>query len=266
MKKFKYIIMAIFLGLSSFALTACGEVPAKYDVEVDVWYQRYGHASGAGTFEEDTDVTINAEPINDSTFVAWMKDNIIVSYDAKYTFKMSKQTAGNYTAIFTCPQLELAILKSVDFVDIYQTTLEITEVKFEIGLSSNNFNNPKTAMSQVVDNTKKEYTEFANIVAVDFRNPVCVTINLNYTYNEIIDGATVPTKIEHGPFYFEVPLTTENMSSTELQVVSPSSLNGVAAFVLNFEVLTPKKAPTENTDQTNPGDTNQGNSQTQTTK
>lgn len=257
MKKLRYIIMALFIGLSCFTLTACGETLEKYNVEVDVWYQRYGHASGSGTFDENSDVTINAEPINGSTFVAWMKDNIIVSYDAKYTFKMSQKTSGSYTAIFTSPQLELAILKSVDFVDEYQTVLEITEVQFEIGLSSNSFNNPKTAMKQVVDNSKKEYTEFENIVAVDFRNPVCLTLNLYYTYNETIDGQTSSTKITHGPLYYEVPITAENLISNEIIVASPESLEGSATIKLVFEVLKPKATTPEEGGEQTPGDNNQ---------
>ena len=251
--------MALFIGLSCFTLTACGETLEKYNVEVDVWYQRYGHASGAGTFEENSDVTINAEPINGSTFIAWMKDNIIVSYEAKYTFKMSQKTSGAYTAIFTSPQLELAILKSVDFVDEYQTALEITEVQFEIGLSSNSWDNPKTAMKQVVDKAKKEYTEFENIVAVDFRNPVCLTLNLYYTYTETIEGQASSTKISHGPLYYSIPLTTENLVSNEIVVVSPESLEGSATLKLTFEILSPKKVEPENSeDPTNPDDNNNG--------
>ena len=265
MKKLKYIIMAIIIGLSCFTLTACGETLEQYTVEVDVWYQRYGHASGAGTFDENTDVTINAEPINGSTFIAWMKDNIIVSYDAAYTFKMSQKTSGNYTAIFTSPQMELAILKSVKFVDTYQTALEITEVQFEINLSSNSFNNPKLAMKQIVDNSKVEYTEFENLVAVDFRNPVCLTLNLYYTYNEVIDGQPVATKLSHGPLYYEIPLTAENLVSNELIVLSPISFEGTTTIQLTFETLTPKKVDNEE-ETTNPEDNNQTSQQTPETK
>ena len=77
-KTLKSILLSFILICSSFMLYACGPEPNKFDVNVNVWYSNYGLASGAGTYNEDENVTISAEPKNNASFIAWMKDNIIV--------------------------------------------------------------------------------------------------------------------------------------------------------------------------------------------
>ena len=234
-KTLKSIFLSFILICSSLMLYACGPEPNKFDVSVNVWYSNYGLASGTGTYNEDENVTISAEPKNNAKFIAWMKDNIIVSYEDNYTFKISQQTAGNYTAIFSCPDLELVVLEKVEYIDNYDENTEITAVSMDLGLG-NSYNNPKTILHSEIDRTKTIYEEFANTVAFDNRNPIYATLKMSYTYTIYENEEPVSATISKTS-YLEINITKENLISNEIEVEVPTSLNGTSTIKFTFKLL-----------------------------
>ena len=83
MKKYlKFVLCTILVAFVCPLLLACNEKPQSYSVNVNVWYSNYGFASGSDTYEEGEECSIVATPKNNSSFMAWMKENVIVSYES----------------------------------------------------------------------------------------------------------------------------------------------------------------------------------------
>ncbi|MBQ3493831.1 MAG: hypothetical protein IJA69_00270 [Clostridia bacterium] len=250
MKKLYSILLAGVLMLSCFTLVACGKAPKEFDVAVNVWYAQYGYASGGGTFVEGDEVTIYAEPSQNSTFVAWLLGDVIASYEQNYTFEMSAQTQGTYTAVFECPKLELVKLTKVEYTESYNTQTALTETTIDLKIGSN-FNNTNQILNQVLNRNSTEYSEFVNNVALDYRNKLCITLNMKYTYNIVENEEQVPTTLEKLS-YFETQLTYDNLVTEEFTVEMPTTLEGSGKLKLHFEVLEwqePEKAPEEGAEQ-----------------
>ena len=82
--KFLYVVSIFLVVMASIFMYGCNEQPKYYDVSVNVWYPNYGTAYGNGTFEENTTCTISATEKTNSTFLAWMHNNVIVSYESTW--------------------------------------------------------------------------------------------------------------------------------------------------------------------------------------
>ena len=72
-----------------------------------------GTVSGAGSYYENTECTLTATPNTGYNFTNWKKGSSVVSTNASYTFNVTSNTAGAYTATFTAiPQYTITVSAS----------------------------------------------------------------------------------------------------------------------------------------------------------
>ena len=72
-------------------------VPFGYTVELLVTPTEGGEVTGGGTYPEGDQVTVSALPNDGYIFSYWLENDLVVSYDAEYTFVASERTL---TAVF----------------------------------------------------------------------------------------------------------------------------------------------------------------------
>ena len=122
------IIKAILLTLS---MTGCA--PAEYDIEAEANPEEAGEVSGAGTYQENEEVTLKAEPEEGYKFDYWELDGEEVSTEQEYTFnaeedhlvtahfseakykvkaEIDPEEAGEVTGTGTYRGKEVAVLKA----------------------------------------------------------------------------------------------------------------------------------------------------------
>ena len=235
MKKFfKIILSFIMIICACIPLSACNEPPKKYDIKVNVWYANYGFVDGDGTYEENTYCTITALPKADSKFLAWMNENVIVSYDATFTFKVSKETSGTYTAIFTCPDLELVTPTKINFKDNYENTDSSAIIKANVKLGSS-YDNLKEIFDGEI-NTKKTFDIDSLTMALNKKTKIYCEINITYSYEDVVDGeiAVIDSKAQT---YLEIELN-EQLLSKEYKINLPKNLNGETYISFEFQNFT----------------------------
>lgn len=94
-----FYIEAYDLGLRS-------AVAPLFDLTLRVTPENAGTVTGAGQYEEGSDVTITATPAEGYDFVAWMNGSAELSKEATYTFTMPAEDI-TYTAMFKAQPVEL---------------------------------------------------------------------------------------------------------------------------------------------------------------
>ena len=144
MKKF----VNVFLCLAIFAITClfagCTGTPQSYRVDVNVLHAHLGSVVGGnGVYQQGSTVTIKAVPstssTTQSTFVAWLGNNKVVSTDEEYTFEVNSETAGEYIALFACPYMEYISVDnfSVNIQNDANATIKLKNVQIYLGSHNN---------------------------------------------------------------------------------------------------------------------------------
>lgn len=240
MKNKKYFLFAVLLMFTMcFSLFGCGPAPDRYNIVVNVWYSNYGTTYGGGTYDEGTTITINATPKQDSKFIAWMKENVVVSRDMDYSFKVNAETTGTYTAIFSCPELELVTLKNITFTDEYQEDcLEFSNLNAEF-LIGGTFKTLKQAYVTDIDETTDfEITE--TVFALNCRAKIPAKVILKYLTTTVIDEEEVEVElVMETQLELEVDLNAETLTSNPYTINLPTGIKGTVTAQFTFEKLTP---------------------------
>ena len=103
------------LGLSGLCFAGCGPEISSHSILATSSNQLAGTVSGYGNYKTNQTVTLTATPKTEGGFLAWVKGEDIVSYDAVFTFEAGSDTEGTYTALFETESFEFARLLSVDY-------------------------------------------------------------------------------------------------------------------------------------------------------
>lgn len=247
MKNKKSIILALMLLFTMcFSMFGCGPKPDRYNIVTNVWYSNYGTSYGGGTYDEGSTVTISALPKQDSQFMAWMKDNVIVSYDQEYSFEINSETTGTYTAIFNCPELELITLKRISFLDMYdEGSISFTTLNVDFYIGGSYKNLKQFFSTEITNKTEFDITDIT--FALNARNKIPAKVVLTYTTKTVIDGEETEIKlIQETLFKFEIDLNAETLVSDLCNLRLPSGILGEANVQFLFETLTvPEKQPEE---------------------
>ncbi len=228
--KLKIFLSVVLLLCACISMSACNETPKKYNIYVNVWYANYGYVEGGGTYEENTDCTITATPKGDSKFLAWMNENVVVSYEPTYTFKVSNQTSGTYTAIFTCPNLELVSPTKVIFNDTYNQNNTITNIVANVKLGSS-YETLKEVLNNEINATKTFDIDTITL-ALNKITKIYAEINLTYTYETVIDGESSLIDVKTQT-YLEINLNGSFLTQ-EYKLNIPTNVNGEAYISFEF--------------------------------
>ena len=241
-KKICYILVFLLVLCSSIFFSACNEDANEYNINVNVWYANYGTVYGNGTYKEKTEVEIKAVPNNNYSFIAWMKNNIIVSYEADYKFEVNKESAGTYVAIFTCPDLELVTLKNVELVQTYTTQTTITNIELNVSIGQDYDTLTKILTTSTDSNTSFDITDY--VTALNYREKIVAQVDLIYTLTTVVDEKETELKTTKTTL-IEINLDGETLSSKDFTLKILDSLTeneeNSATIKFNFTKLEVKE-------------------------
>ena len=230
--KFLYICCAVFCIMMSAFLFACNEEPQYFDVSVNVWYFNYGTAYGGGTFEENTTCTIYATEKQDSKFMAWMHDDVIVSYEPTYSFTVTNKTRGIYTAIFTLPNMELVTPKTITLNNGTTSDFTINSINLTLKMGSSFSSLHELVNADAVQNNQFSVTE--PVMALNKNNTMYCEVTLKFTYETIIENeATELETTSTTALEFKL----NSLSTGELNLNLPNGIQGTATISIDFETF-----------------------------
>lgn len=208
-KKFLTISLLLVLALVCGTLTGCASDPLKYDITVQALHYNLGSIEGkSGTYTEGDIVKIKAIPnqsaSSNSEFFCWLLNNKVVSTEAEYEFTISKDTAGNYVALFTCPYLEYYSLNGLtldsDVVTNSNIQTKIKSLKIYAGELENLLTNIYTLNESMDTNLTYSnadiYSEDKMPYAFDIQNDLYLKIEIVYEQDEIEFISTTTAKID----------------------------------------------------------------------
>ncbi|MDD2445439.1 MAG: hypothetical protein PHX09_01335 [Clostridia bacterium] len=114
-KSFLLFALCLMMGFSIFSLSgcACANAIENHRIIITSSNIRRGLVEGGGTYSTNTNVTLTATAINGNNFIAWIKNDLIVSHEEEFTFIADQQTEGKYTALFTTDNLEFFMLNEI---------------------------------------------------------------------------------------------------------------------------------------------------------
>ena len=208
-KKFISSALIICLAFTCLLITGCTGTPNKYYISVNALHYNLGSIEGGNnTYTEGDTITIKAIPSQNSsynsTFYCWLLNNKVVSTQAEYTFTVSKNTSGNYLALFTCPYLEYFSLSSISLDSGILDTDSTTFVK-KIEIFAGEVENSLETIYEITSDTfdkqilldKNTIHELDNKpYTFDIQNDLFLKINITYEQNEIEFISETNAKIE----------------------------------------------------------------------
>ena len=246
MKKQIHLLCSLMLALIfAFTLSGCSEEIKSYDVKVNMWYANYGTVYGARTYNEGEQATISAIPKSSSTFMAWVHNNIVVSYDAEYSFEVNNETSGTYTAVFTCPDLELITPTQIIYSDDIDQTNTITKIDISFSMG-NSYEDLQALYSTEIANTNEFNIEDTIMVLNKKTNIIC-EVNITFTFETTIDDEI--TTIERTEkTYLEINLQNDILTTKDYSLKLPQGISGSANVKFVFENFT---SPNQNNNQEN---------------
>ena len=211
MKKAFWIIFSIILvaglgfgGWYFFLRVPYFKVEFYGDIEI------VAYLSGDGKYKEGEEVSLYAQEKQGYTFDCWIKDDQVVSTDKKYTFIMTKDTAGKYSARYTALEYNIntphnehieiesnantgeIVSVNVTIVDGY----EVDEMYYivegtsdKVVIKNNQFKMPGTNIQVFVTFKESAYT-----ISYDLQGGTCGGLPTSYTINSQAINIPNPTK------------------------------------------------------------------------
>ena len=113
-KKLTAFVLACSLVLGVFVFTGCDNGITSHNIWVTSSNLQNGTVSGDGIYKDGETATLVATPIGGNQFIAWAKNDIIVSKSQTYSFTVnnSMNKDEKYTALFTSANLDYVVLQS----------------------------------------------------------------------------------------------------------------------------------------------------------
>lgn len=195
-KKLLSLILCFLVGASTFLFSACDDDSSYHSILATSSNAiNCGDAVGSGNYKTNSMVVLTATPKNDNTFLAWTKNDLVVSSDAEYSFIASASTAGKYIALFSTSTFDYVLLNGVSY-DLMNLTLnnenltatEIVSWKLKSNTVSTLYKNLASFENQEISNIGSFSSE-----NVDFENKVffshlpyffTLTMVIKYTNND----------------------------------------------------------------------------------
>jgi len=206
MRKSIFVFLCFIFILPILSFVGCGSV-TNYVISAKVNDASYGRISGYGTFAEGSSVTLTTNALSTKKFVGWVFDETnLLTNDSTFSistetnnlrstisFKVSKETAGKYTAIFEDENMMWTKFSSIRFSTLESSTEQEDSSELQNMLSAELtlFNGTNSAgLDQVFSQT-----------AQAFKENVAQTIETNklfYTSYEKQNQILLKTKLIYG--------------------------------------------------------------------
>lgn len=249
-KKFLCTIVSLMLIISCFAFSGCGKTPQSFSISTKTHGTRGTVAGDEIIYEEGSIATITATPNPNEEFLCWIHENKVESFAKTHTFTISKETSGEYIAVFKEPDSEYVCINSLSINNGYQDSEEnvatFANLKILIGYNQNELTNVfecnQDLMAEKENTLTKDqiYIESTLPFAFQKTKSLYVKIILTYVWNEIEyvseDLKTIEPVVVGNP--------NNNLESTNLSlaknVANPNlALNGTenSTIEINFESL-----------------------------
>ena len=234
---FALVLASVFLTL---LFGGCTEVIADHKISVTSSNIQNGIVTGDGTYKTKQEVTLTATPKNNHSFVAWIRNELIVSYDMTYTFIASNDTDGKYTALFTTDTLDYFMLKKVQYNisgltlnDEAWTLTHISELNITCGLTSGIYQELVSGKNIEMPNTGNLAAEEFDIIDKIFYMNKAYYFNIKTTYKYDINKNETLTN--------ESKLLESDVFVDFSNLVSSPEINGVKNYANDDYRLTQTK-------------------------
>lgn len=104
------------LGFGAFGLSACTPIINFHTISATSSNQiQGGTVEGYGQYKTNSTVTLKATPKTEGGFLAWIKNEEVVSYEPVFSFTADTDTEGSYIALFATDEFEFARLQNVEY-------------------------------------------------------------------------------------------------------------------------------------------------------
>ncbi|MDD4815880.1 MAG: hypothetical protein PHQ62_01905 [Clostridia bacterium] len=214
-KKLVPLLFCFLIVFSALSFSGCNEIILDHNILVTSSNTQKGTVNGTGFYKTNQNVVLSATPKSEQTFIAWVKNDVVVSYETNYSFLANTATAGKYTALFSTNNLEYFMLKGLSY-DI--SGLEIT--------------NPNLYVSKIINFSVKTsqapslYTNLGVLTNAEVNNTGNFSDN-NFDYFEKIFYLSKT-------YYFSVTLKAEYTNITTLATTTAEITTN---FSINFSGL-----------------------------
>ena len=227
--KFLYVVSVFLVVMASIFMYGCNEQPKYYDVSVNVWYPNYGTAYGSGTFEVNTMCTIYATEKANSTFLAWMHNDVIVSYDSTYSFEVTSQTRGTYTAIFSLPDMNLVTPTTISLDNQTTSSVTISSINMIVSIGSSYSSLYEVYNGDIIQNNL--FTITKPVLAFDKNKPIYCDVALTFVYETIVEDEMTQLQSTASTSF---AINLETLSSSEQSLNLPNIIQGTMTLSLDF--------------------------------
>ena len=189
------------LGFGAFGLSACTPVVNFHTIHATSSNQiQGGTVEGYGQYKTNSTVTLKATPKTEGGFLAWIKNEEVVSYEPTYSFTADEDTEGNYIALFATEEFEFARLQNVEYqlnsLTVPNCTVMLLDWELEYNTMSSLYHDLAHMENEPLSNNDNNF--FDNI---DHEDKVLfsskkyyfqLTLSLSYTNLETGDITTEP--------------------------------------------------------------------------
>ncbi|MEG1751629.1 MAG: hypothetical protein RR140_01185 [Clostridia bacterium] len=203
-KKICFNIFFVLTLLCSVLFSACNEEVFSHVIMVKAYNIRICNVSGSGTYTTGETVNISTTAKknldgNTYTFMFWLKNNEIVSYNSTFSFVAGINTEGEYVSVFKEKNEELLSVNNFCFED--KTNSNINNIiSFKISMSNDrdflkdvfsshllidkeleNFNKNIDSANATDENPRSRGVKFENFTTPDFKEETDFSIfdNIN---------------------------------------------------------------------------------------
>lgn len=224
MKRKIAILLMFLLLVCTPLLSACNEEIKDHNIFVTSSDIRLGTVSGDGVYKTGKKVTLVANEKVENIFVAWVKNNTIVSKEKEFSFYASTSNEGKYTAVFESPTSNFLKLEKVEILSSFDS------------FDEENFYALSSLTLSLDEKTIIEKTELNEVLTDEYSIEYIIENDYVYQKTNQISG-TVTTVVNQTPSVSNILFEISTDNQNQLEIVSNvNNLN--LSIKLTFSLLT----------------------------
>lgn len=243
-------ILTLSICLCSFVFSGCNDQIVDHEIFLTSQNINLGRAEGAGTYKTNEEVTITAIPtLEDDSFILWMKNGFVISYENPYTFTASKETEGKYTAVFASENQDLVSLTGINYEESFITETTLTQIsKVNIYLDNREYYQTLNLSIEnlMIDDNYFITHEVSGITPefiLDYTLPIYAKIEITYLKED--NGGNVLTYSKTTNKTFTLENYSENVSIKLNTIADAVNVDNKPELILTFSPLEKKSIEDE---------------------